>query len=85
MTEPSSTVVVRTTAGKAWVAAIGGILTALTTALATATVVLDDDRVDLSEVTAITTAVVTLAATVYGVWATRNRPVSAGQSDVNTL
>lgn len=67
---------VKTTAAKAWVAAIGATLTALTTAVATATVVLDDDAVDLSEVTSITTAVVALAGTVYGVWKTVNKPSS---------
>lgn len=79
----SRPVLVRTKPAKAVVAAIGGTLTALTTAVATATVVLDDDAVDLAEVTTITTAVVTLISTVYGVWKTVNRPVSAGQSDVN--
>ncbi len=74
----------QTTPAKAIVAGIGTTLTALSTAVATATLVLDDDRVDLAEVTSITTALVTLGATVYGVWWTRNRPVSPGQSDVNT-
>jgi sugar phosphate permease len=79
------TPLVRTTAAKAWIAAVGGTLTALTTALATAAVVLDDDRLDVSEVTAVTLALVTLASTVWGVWAARNKPKTAGQSDVKTL
>lgn len=76
---------VKSTAAKAWVAAAGGTLTALTTALATASMVLDDDAVDLTEVSAVTTAVVTLCATVYGVWKTVNRPVSAAQTSVNRI
>ena len=80
----SSPILVKTKPAKAWVAGIGTTLTALMTATATATVVLDDDAIDLAEVSTITTAVATLVATVYGVWATKNRPVSAGQSDVNT-
>jgi hypothetical protein len=78
----STTYTVKTTAAKAWVAAVGGTLTALTTAVATATVVLDDDAVDFTEVGTIATGVATLIGTVYGVWKTVNRPVSAGQSDV---
>lgn len=53
---------------KAYAAAIGGTLTALTTALATAQVVLADGAVDLSEISTVALAVVTLATTVYAVW-----------------
>lgn len=74
---------VKVTAAKAWVAAAGSTLTALTTALATASVVLDDDAVDMGEIVPITTAVVTLAATIYGVWKARNKPIDAGQTGVN--
>lgn len=74
-----------TTAAKAYVAAAGATLTALMAAVATATVVLDDDKVDFAEIGSIATAVVTLAGTIYGVWAVRNRPVSAAQSVVNDL
>lgn len=65
---------IKTTAAKAYVAAVGSTLTALTTAVATASLVLDDDAVDLTEVSTIATAVVTLVATVYGVWWTTNKP-----------
>ncbi len=80
----STYIPVKTKPAKAVVAAIGTTLTALTTAAATASVVLDDDKIDLTEVSAITTAVVALVGTVYGVWKTVNRPVSAAQSGVNT-
>jgi hypothetical protein len=58
----------KVTKAKAYVAAVGGTLTALTTALATAQVVLADDAVDLGEVSTVLLALVTLATTVYGVW-----------------
>jgi hypothetical protein len=68
-------VVVRTRKTKAVIAGVGSTLTALMTALATATVVLEDDAVDLSEITTITAAAVTLVATVYAVWRVPNTPV----------
>ena len=64
----------KTTAAKAWVAAIGTTLTALTTALAAASLALADDALDLNEVSAIVTAAITAGATVYGVWRTENKP-----------
>ncbi len=58
----------RVTKAKTYMAAAGGTLTALTTALATAQVVLADDAVDLTEVSTVLLALVTLGGTVYGVW-----------------
>ncbi len=58
----------KVTNAKAIMAAVGGTLTALTTALATAQVVLADDAVDLGEVSTVLLALVTLGTTVYGVW-----------------
>lgn len=52
---------------KAFVAAIGAIVTALTVALA-------DEVLDLSEVGQLVAVAVTGAATVYGVWKVPNRP-----------
>lgn len=84
MTKPTY-IPIKTTAAKAWVAAAGTTLTALMTAVATASVVLDDDAVSIGEVGTIATAVATLAATIYGVWKTTNKPIPAGQNGVNTL
>jgi hypothetical protein len=66
---------------KAWVAGIGATLTALSTALATVSVALGDDRVDASEVGAIATAAAVLVTTVYAVWQVPN---PADNSDNNT-
>jgi hypothetical protein len=63
------------TAAKAYVAAIGATLTALTTALGVVSVAVGNDAVDASEMGAIVTAVVTLCATVWGVWRVPNQPV----------
>jgi len=71
------------TAAKAKVAAIGATLTALLVALGPLQTALEDDRLDLGEVTTVGGALVTLGATVYGVWRTTNKPVAdkdAGQS-----
>lgn len=65
------------TPAKAWVAALGTTLTAATTALAAVSLALADDAVDLTEVAALVTAAVTAGATIYGVWRTPNRVVSA--------
>jgi len=66
------------TKAKMWAAAIGSTLTAATTALATVQIVLSDDKVDFSEYGTVTTAVLTLAATVYAVWRTENKKVDNG-------
>lgn len=72
MTQPA----VKVTGAKAVVAAVGGTLTALTTALATVSVVVGDDAIDITEVGALVVAGGTLVSTVYGVWKTRNKPVA---------
>lgn len=64
------------TTAKAKVAAIGTTLTAITTALATVTVVLDDDKIDFAEIGSIATAVAVAAGTIYGVWRTPNKVTS---------
>lgn len=61
-------------ATKAIVAAIGTTATAVSTWVAAVAVVASDDAIDLAEVGAVTTATLTLAATVYGVWRTVNKP-----------
>ena len=63
------------TKAKAWVAGIGTVLTATTTALATVTVVLDDDVVNANEYGALAVAAATLISTVYGVYKVRNKPI----------
>lgn len=68
-----------TTPAKAIVAAVGTTLTALTTALATVQLVTNDDAIDLSEWGTLTTAAVTLAATIYAVWRTPNKAKTPGQ------
>lgn len=65
---------------KAILAAIGGTLTALMTALATAQVVLADDALDLTEYGTVVTAGATLVATVYAVWKATNKPVEPTQT-----
>lgn len=62
------------TAAKAVVAAVGATATAVATAVAAVQVVLADSSLDMGEYGTIVTAVVTLVATVYGVWRTPNRP-----------
>lgn len=62
------------TKAKTVAAAIGTTLTAITTALATLNIALDDDAIDLSEVAGIVTAVLTAGATIYAVWRTPNKP-----------
>lgn len=64
------------TAAKAIAAAVGSTLTALTTAWATARVVLEDSALDPAEYGLIVTAVATLIGTVYAVWRTPNKPIS---------
>jgi hypothetical protein len=73
MTGP--TIIIRTTKAKAVVAAIGTTATAVTTALATVSVAVGDDAIDVSEVGVILTAVASLVSTVYGVWKTTNRRI----------
>lgn len=62
------------TTAKAWIAGIGTTLTALSTAVATVTLVLSDDKVDFNEYGSIATAIAVLASTIYGVWVTPNKP-----------
>lgn len=69
---------------KAIVAAVGSTLTALMTALATVTLVLDDDAVDLNEVSSLATAALSLVMTIYAVWKVPNRPVETGETDTYT-
>lgn len=69
------TSVVKTTAAKAYVAAVGVTLNALTTALAVVSVAVGDDAIDVSEVGAIVTALLTMVGTVWSVWRTPNEPV----------
>lgn len=61
------------TKAKMWAAAIGGTLTALTTALASVTVALNDDAISTAEVGSLTVAAVTLVSTVYAVWKVENK------------
>jgi hypothetical protein len=61
------------TAVKAWVAALGATLTALTAAVATAQVVLADGKLDFSEYGTIAVAAATLIGTIYGVWRAPNK------------
>lgn len=68
--------VVRTTAAKAWVAAVGATLTAASTAVATVSVAVGDDAIDAVEVGSIATALIVLVGTVWRVWATRNEPTT---------
>lgn len=67
------------TAAKAIVAAIGTTATAVGTAMATASVVLADDKVDFTEYGTIATAVALLVGTIYAVWKTPNKPKTPGQ------
>lgn len=57
---------------KAVVAAIGSTLTALMAALTTVTFVLDDDAVDLNEISSLVTAALTLGVTIWAVWRVPN-------------
>lgn len=59
---------------KAWAAAIGGTLTALMAATATAADVLADDKLTAGELGLVATAVATLVGTVFAVWRTPNPP-----------
>lgn len=64
----------KTTATKAWVAAIGTVATAIATTAATVQVVLGDDKIDMGEYGTIAVAVATLVTTIYGVWKAENKP-----------
>lgn len=57
---------------KAVVAGIGSTLTALMTMLATISLVLDDDAVDVTEYGTLTTAIASLVLTVWAVWRVPN-------------
>lgn len=72
------------TKAKTYAAAVGGTLTALMSAVATAQVVLDDGALDIGEYGLIATAVATLASTVYAVWRTPNQVIS-GQNRANSV
>lgn len=61
------------TAAKTVAAAVGATLTALTTALAAVQFALSDDKIDFAEYGTLTTAALTLGATIYAVWRTPNR------------
>lgn len=61
------------TAAKTVAAAIGATLTAATTALAAVTLALSDDKIDFAEYGTLTTAALTLGATIYAVWRTPNK------------
>lgn len=60
-------------------AAIGGTLTALMVALTAVQLVLGDGKVDVGEYSTLFGTAVTLAGTVYAVWRTENRVISAPQ------
>lgn len=66
---------VRTTTAKAYVAALGVTLNAITTALAVVSVAVGDDAIDVTEVGSIATAFLTLIGTVWAVWRTPNEAV----------
>lgn len=74
MTQPTTP---KTKSTKAIVAAIGGTLTALTTALASVNVALSDNTLDSSDYSSLALAIVTLVSTVYAVWRVPNKPVSS--------
>lgn len=61
---------------KAVVAAIGATATAVSTAAATVAVAVGDDRIDVGEIASVTTAIITLALTVWGVWRVPNQPAA---------
>lgn len=67
----------RTKSTKALVAAVGTTLTALSTALATISLVVGDDAIDVTEIGSVASAVAAAGGTIYGVWRAYNRPVSA--------
>lgn len=65
------------TTHKAWMAAIGSTITALSTFWASASLVLSDDQVDLNEYGSLATAVASLVVTVYAVWKVQNKPIGS--------
>lgn len=62
---------------KAWVAAAGATLTAVTTAWASVTTTFSDNVVDAGEAGTLLTVALSLAGTVYGVWRTPNEKNNA--------
>lgn len=64
------------TKAKMWASAIGGTATAILTACATATAVLNDDRVDFTEYGTIAAAAAALVSTIYAVWRVENKPTN---------
>lgn len=69
-----TTPIVRTTAAKAWVSAIGTTLSALTTALTAVAIAVGDDAIDANEIGGLVVSTITLVSTVYGVWKVKNQP-----------
>lgn len=69
------TVQPKMSSAKAITAGVMTSLTAVMTCLATVQVVLDDDKVDISEYATVAGAVASLVATVYAVWKVPNRPL----------
>ncbi|HTS10086.1 MAG TPA: hypothetical protein VMP68_31270 [Candidatus Eisenbacteria bacterium] len=67
---------VKTTAAKAWISAIGSTITALTTFYAAVQVATADNGLDAGDVSSLLVAGVALVGTVYGVWRTPNKPAS---------
>lgn len=65
---------------KAWAAALGGTLAALTTFWAVLGPALDDGNLDAGEVGPLATAVVVLLGTVYAVWRVRNTPATSSDT-----
>lgn len=63
------------TKAKMYVAAVGTTLTAVTTALAVVSVAIGDDAVSIEEISGITTALLTMGLTVWGVWRVPNQPI----------
>ncbi len=61
---------------KAYVAALGGTVTAVTTFLATLSLVVGDDAITMEEVSSVASAVVSLVGTVLSVWKVTNEPVN---------
>ena len=66
------------TRAKAVAAGIGSTLVALSTAIASVQVALDDGALDAAEYGLIATAAVTLYGAVYAVWKVENKPVPTG-------
>lgn len=66
------------TSVKAWVAALGVTLTAISTAVAAVQVALSDGSLDGGDVASIITAVVVASGAIYGVWRAPNKVKDGG-------